>query len=107
MPIYLLSYIIVHYYLQNPRDIYALAFLLTLNLPFEASSFPSLFGDSASPTSSFTAPPSSTPCKFCLKYILGCVFDCYHLNPCHPLIFTLMLIMYPYFKAASPISFQE
>ena len=55
-------------------------------------------------------PPSSTPCKFCLKinkYIFGCVFDCYHLNPCHPSIFTLMIIMYPYFKAASPILFQE
>jgi hypothetical protein len=48
-----------------------------------------------------------TPYKSCLKYIFGCVFDYYHLNPCHPLIFTLMLIMYPYFKAASPISFQE
>jgi hypothetical protein len=34
MPVYLLPYIIVRYYLQNPRDIYALAFLLTLNLPF-------------------------------------------------------------------------
>jgi hypothetical protein len=31
----------------------------------------------------------------------------YHLNPCHPSIFTLMLIMYPYFKASSPISVQE
>ena len=29
---------------SDPRDIYYLAFLLTLNLPFEASSFPSLLG---------------------------------------------------------------
>jgi hypothetical protein len=36
--------------------IYALAFLLTLNLPFEASYFPSLFGDNASSISSLTAP---------------------------------------------------
>jgi hypothetical protein len=35
------------------------------------------------------------------------VFVHYHLNPCHPSIFTLMLIMYLHFKAASPISFQE
>jgi hypothetical protein len=47
MPIYLLSYILVRYYLKNPRHIYALAFLLTLNLPFEAPSFPSLFKDNA------------------------------------------------------------
>jgi hypothetical protein len=33
MPIYLLSYILVRYYIKNPHDIYALAFLLTLNLP--------------------------------------------------------------------------
>jgi hypothetical protein len=35
------------------------------------------------------------------------VFACYHLNPCHPLIFTMMLSLYLHFKAASPISFQE
>jgi hypothetical protein len=107
MPIYLLPYILVHYYLYNPRDTYALALPLTLNLSFEASSFPSLFEDNASPTSSLTAPPSLTPCKFCLGYILCCVFVCYHLNPCHPSIFTLMLIMYPHFKDSSPISVQE
>jgi hypothetical protein len=31
----------------------------------------------------------------------------YHLNPYHPSIFTLMLILYVHFKAPSPISFQE
>ena len=36
-----------------------------------------------------------------------CVFVCYHFNPCHPSTFTLMLIMYLYFKASSPISVQE
>jgi hypothetical protein len=77
------------------------------NLPFEALSFPSLFKDNASSISSLTAPPSLTPCKFYLKYIHWlCVF-CYHLNPCHPSIFTLMLIMYLYFKASSPIWVQE
>ena len=35
------------------------------------------------------------------------MFVCYHLNPCHPSIFTFTLIMYPYFKASSPISVQE
>jgi hypothetical protein len=107
MPIYLLPFILVCYYLENPRDIYAFAFLLTLNLPFEASSFPSLFGDNASSISSLTALPSLTPCKFCLIYILCCVFVRYHLNPCHPSIFTLMLIMYQYFNDSSPISVQE
>jgi hypothetical protein len=53
------------------------------------------------------ASPSLTPCKFCLKYILDCVFVRYHLNPCHPSIFTLILITYLHFKAACPISFQE
>jgi hypothetical protein len=96
MSIYLLSYILARYYLSNPHDIYALAFLLTLDLPFEAFPFPSLSEDNASSISSLTAPPL-TPCKFCLKYILCCVFDCYHLNSCHPSIFTLMLIMHPYF----------
>ncbi len=57
----------------NPRDIYALAFMLTLNLPFKASSFSSLFEDNASPTSPLIASPSLMPRKFCLKYILGCV----------------------------------
>ena len=75
----------------NPCNIYTLTFTLTLNLPFKASSFPSLFEDNASPTSSLTTPPCLTPCKFCLKYIMCCVFVCYHLNPCHPLTFTLML----------------
>jgi hypothetical protein len=35
------------------------------------------------------------------------VFVCYHLNPCHPSIFTLMLIPYLHFKASSPILVQE
>jgi hypothetical protein len=77
----------------------------TFNLPFKASSFSSLFGDNASPTSPLIASPSLMPHKFCLKYILV-VFVCYHLNPCHPLIF-MMLSLYLHFKAASPISFQE
>jgi hypothetical protein len=91
----------------KPYNIYTLTFMLTLNLPFEASSFPSLFGDNASSISSLTAPPSLTPCRFCPKYIICCVLVCYHLNPCHPSIFTLMLILYLHFKATSPISFQE
>jgi hypothetical protein len=45
--------------------------------------------------------------SFGLKYILWCGFVSYHLNPCHPSIFTSRLTMYPYFKASSPISFQE
>jgi hypothetical protein len=81
--------------------------MLTLNLPFKASSFPSLLRDNDSSISSSIAPPSSTPCKFCLKYILYCVFVRYDFNPCHPSIFTSMLIMYPYFKASSPISVQK
>jgi hypothetical protein len=86
MPIYLLPYILVCNYLYNPRDTYALALLLTLNLPFEASSFPSLFEDNASPTSSLIAPPSLMPRKFCLKYILGCVclLSPYPLSPLDP-----------------------
>jgi hypothetical protein len=104
MLIYLLFYILVHY---NPRDISALAFLLTLKLPFEDSSFPSLFEDNASPTSPSIASPSLTPCKSCLKYTLYCVFVRYHPNPCHPSIITLMLILYQHFKATFPISFQE
>jgi hypothetical protein len=88
----------------NPCNIYTLTFMLTLNLPFKASSFPSLFEDNASPTSPLIDPPYLTPCKFCLKYILCCVLVCYHLNPCHPSIFTLMLILYLHFKASSPIS---
>jgi hypothetical protein len=35
------------------------------------------------------------------------VFVCYNLNPCHPLIFTMMLILHLHFKASSPNSFQE
>jgi hypothetical protein len=107
MPIYLLSYILICYYLQNHHDIYALALLFILNLSFEASSFPSLFEDNASSISSLTAPPSQTPCKLFLKYILCRVFVRYHLNPCHPSICTLMIIMYPYFKASSHILVQE
>jgi hypothetical protein len=91
----------------NPCNIYTHVFTLTLNLPFEASSFASLFGDNATSISSLAAPPSLTPYKSCLKYILCRVFVCYHLNPCHPSICTLMLIMYLYFKASSPISVQE
>jgi hypothetical protein len=52
-------------------------------------------------------PPFSMPCKFCLKYLLSCVFVRRHLNPCHLLIFTLMLILPLYFKASSPIPVQE
>jgi hypothetical protein len=107
MPIYLLSYILVLYYLKNSLNIYALAFLLTLNLPFKASSFSSLFEDNASPTSPLIASPSLMPCKSCIKYILCCMFVRYHLNPCHPLIFTLVLIMYPYFKASLPFQFKS
>jgi hypothetical protein len=92
---------------SDPRDIYSLAFLLTLNLSFEVSSFPSMFGDNASSISSLTAPPSLTPCKFCLKYILCCVFARYHPHPCHPSIFTLMLIPYLHFKASSLVLVQE
>jgi hypothetical protein len=92
---------------KNPRDIYALAFLLIMNLSFEASSIPSLFEDNASSISSLTGPPSLTPCKLFLKYVLCRVFVRYHLNPCHPSIFTLMLILYLHFKAASSIPFQE
>jgi hypothetical protein len=91
----------------NPRDTYALAHMLILNLPFKANSFSSLFEDNASPTSPLIAPPSLTSCKFCLKYTPSCVFVCYHLNPCHPSIFTSMLIPYLQFKACSPISVQE
>jgi hypothetical protein len=47
------------------------------------------------------------PCKFCLKYICCWVFVYYHLNPCHPSIFTLMLILHLHFKASSPILVQE
>jgi hypothetical protein len=39
-------------------------------------------------------------------YLLSYIFVCYHLNPCHPSIFTLMLIMYLHFNASPPISFQ-
>jgi hypothetical protein len=78
-----------------------------LNLPFQASPFPYLFDDNASSISSLTTPPSVTPCKFYPKYILCYVFVCYHLNPCHPSIFTLVLIPYLHFKASSPISAQE
>jgi hypothetical protein len=79
----------------------------TLNLPFKASSFSSLFEDNASPTSPLVAPPSLTPCKYCLKYILCCVFARYHPHPCHPSIFTLMLIPCLHFKASSLVSVQE
>jgi hypothetical protein len=72
----------------SPCNIYTLAFALTLNLLFKTSSFPSLFEDNASSNSLLTAPPSLTPCNSYLKYVLYCVFDCYHLNPCHPLILT-------------------
>jgi hypothetical protein len=41
------------------------------------------------------------------KYILCCVFVCYHLNPCHPSISTWMFILSLHFKASSPISVQE
>jgi hypothetical protein len=78
-----------------------------LNLSFEASSFPSLFEDNASSISSLTAPPSLTPYQIFLKYILCCVIAHYHLNPCHPSIFTMLLILHLHFKASSPISFQE
>jgi hypothetical protein len=91
----------------NPRDIYALALMLTLNPPFKATSFSSLFEDNASPTSPLISPLFLTPCKFCLKYTPSCLFVCYHPNPCHSSIFTLMPIMYPYFKAPSPVSVQE
>jgi hypothetical protein len=91
----------------NPCNIYTLTFTLILNLPFKASSFPSLFEDNVSPTSPLIAPPSLTPCKFCLKCTLCCMFVYYHVNPCHPLIFNLMLIAYLHFKASSPISVQE
>ena len=57
----------------NPRDTYALAHMLILNLPFKACSFSLLFEDNASPTSPLIASPSLMPHKFCLKYILGCV----------------------------------
>jgi hypothetical protein len=43
----------------------------TLNLPFKASSFSSLFEDNASPTSPLIDSPSLMPHEFCLKYILG------------------------------------
>jgi hypothetical protein len=92
---------------SDPRDIYSLAFLLTLNLSFEVSSFPSMFGDNASSISSLTAPSSLTRCKFCLKYILCCVFARYQPHPCHPSIFTLMLISYLHFKASSLVLVQE
>jgi hypothetical protein len=91
----------------NPRDTYALVHMLTLNIPFKASSFPPPVRDNASPTSPLVASSSLMPCKFCLKYVLCCVFVHYHFNLCHPSIFTLMLIMYLHFKAASPILFQE
>jgi hypothetical protein len=58
----------------NPRDTYALAHILILNVPFKASSFSSLFEENASPTSPLIASPSLMPHKFCLKYILGYVF---------------------------------
>jgi hypothetical protein len=41
----------------NPCNNYTL-FMFNLNLPFKASSFPSVFEDHASPTSSLIAPPS-------------------------------------------------
>jgi hypothetical protein len=91
----------------NPSNIYTLTFKLTLNLPFKASSFPSMFRDNASPTLPLVASPYLTSCKSCLKYILCCVFVYYHLNPCHPSTFTLMFILYQHFKAPSPISVQE
>jgi hypothetical protein len=81
----------------NPCNIYTLTFMLTLNLTFKASSFPSLFKGNASPTSPLTAPPLLTPSKFCLKYILCCVFARYHPHPWRPSIFTLMLIPYLHF----------
>jgi hypothetical protein len=77
----------------NPRDIYDLAFLLTLNLPFKASSFPSLFEGNASPTSSLTASPSLTPCKFCLKTLCVVCLFVITLTLVTPSIFTLMLIV--------------
>jgi hypothetical protein len=91
----------------NPCNIHTLTFMLTLNLPFNAFSFPSLYEDNASPTSPLIAPLSLMSCKFCLKYLLCCVFAHYHLHPCHPLIFTLMLIPYLHFKASSLVSVQE
>jgi hypothetical protein len=107
MPIYLLPYILIRYYLLNPCDIYVLAFLLTLNLLFEASSFPSLFGDNASSISSSTTPSSLKPCKFCLEYILCRMFDHYHPHPWRPSIFTLMLIPSLHFNAPSLVPVQE
>jgi hypothetical protein len=92
---------------KNPCNIYTHVFTLTLNLPFEASPFASLSGDNASSISSPIAPPSLTPCKSYLKYILYCVFVRYHLNPCHPLNFNMMLILHLHFKASSPIPIQE
>jgi hypothetical protein len=100
MPIYLLLHPCLLSPL-NPCDIYALTSMLTLNLPFKVSSSPSQFEDNASPTSPLVAYPSLTPCKSCIKYILCCVFACYHLNPCHFSIFTLVLILYLHFKAFS------
>jgi hypothetical protein len=80
---------------------------LTLNLPLKACSFPSLFEDNASPTSPLIVSPSSMHCKFCLKYVLCCVFVRYHLNPCHSSIFTLMLILPLHFKAPPLVPLQE
>jgi hypothetical protein len=79
---------------------------LLLNLPFKAFSFSSLFEDNASPTSPLIASPSLMPRKFCLKYILGC-FCQLSPYPCHPSIFTLMLIIYLHFNDSPPISVQE
>jgi hypothetical protein len=90
----------------NPCNIYTLTFTLTLNLPFKTSSFPYLSEDNASPASPLVASPSLTPCKSCLKDILCCVFVCYHLNPCHPSIFTLILILHLHCILKPPLSFQ-
>jgi hypothetical protein len=77
----------------NPCNIYTLTYKLTLNSPFKASSFPSLFEGNASPTSPLTASPSLTPCRFCQKTSCVVCLFVITLTLVTPSIFTLMLIV--------------
>jgi hypothetical protein len=65
---------------------------------------PCHFANLASTTSPLIVSRSLMSCKSCLKYILCCVFVYYHLNPCHPSIFILMLILGLLFGISSFLS---
>jgi hypothetical protein len=89
----------------NPRDIYSLALMLTLNLPFKISSLPPQSKNCNLPTFPWSYP---LPCHLrAFNSILCCAFALYYLYLSHLSIFTLMLILYLHFKSPSPVSVQD